>query len=242
MEVDRMADINKGTLRRFSDMSDVDIAEGDPDPRGWEVVTRDGRELGEVEDLVVDTRAMKVRGLEVSLDKDAFGIDEDRHVLLPIETAQLDHDDDKVIVSSAREAIAALPAFSGDAEEADYYQGFGDYGRNRPAGERASGSPDEAGRLAWAEDELRILQRPGSAGEVRANQPVETERVREVTRRRDEPGFERRPVSGDDIRGASRGEGSRVTESRDVDAGLRKEPSDVEQPGQPGSRNRREGR
>lgn len=44
------------------------IAEGDPDVRGWEVLGADSGKIGEVDDLLVDTRALKARYLEVALD------------------------------------------------------------------------------------------------------------------------------------------------------------------------------
>lgn len=44
------------------------VAEGDPDIRGWEVVGGDGRRIGEVNDLLVDTAAGKVRYLDIQLD------------------------------------------------------------------------------------------------------------------------------------------------------------------------------
>ncbi|HEV8577900.1 MAG TPA: PRC-barrel domain-containing protein [Thermoanaerobaculia bacterium] len=46
------------------------IADGDPDVRGWKVFGADGRTIGEVDDLLVDTRALRVRYLEVALDLD----------------------------------------------------------------------------------------------------------------------------------------------------------------------------
>ncbi len=46
------------------------VADGDPDVRGWEVVAGDGRRIGKVEDLLVDTAAMQVRYLAVALDRD----------------------------------------------------------------------------------------------------------------------------------------------------------------------------
>lgn len=49
------------------------VAEGDPDVRGWAVIGQDGRRIGEVDDLLVDTHAMKVRYLEVRLDRDLLG-------------------------------------------------------------------------------------------------------------------------------------------------------------------------
>lgn len=44
------------------------IADGDPDVRGWEVVGGDGRRIGSVNDLLVDTAEGKVRYLDVQLD------------------------------------------------------------------------------------------------------------------------------------------------------------------------------
>ena len=44
------------------------IAEGDPDVRGWEVLGADGNKIGEVDDLLVDTHALKARYLEVAPD------------------------------------------------------------------------------------------------------------------------------------------------------------------------------
>jgi hypothetical protein len=44
------------------------VADGDPDVRGWEVVGGDGRRIGTVNDLLVDTAGSKVRYLDVQLD------------------------------------------------------------------------------------------------------------------------------------------------------------------------------
>jgi PRC-barrel domain len=46
------------------------IASGDPDVRGWEVVGSDGRTLGRVHDLLVDTGSQRVRYLDVHLNAD----------------------------------------------------------------------------------------------------------------------------------------------------------------------------
>jgi sporulation protein YlmC with PRC-barrel domain len=55
-------------LQRFSDMEDVEVSEDDPDVRGWDVLTREGHDIGEVKDLLVDTSSMKVRCLEIELE------------------------------------------------------------------------------------------------------------------------------------------------------------------------------
>lgn len=49
------------------------VSEGDPDVRGWEVFGADGRTLGTVDDLLVDTEGLRVRYLDVSLDSSLLG-------------------------------------------------------------------------------------------------------------------------------------------------------------------------
>lgn len=56
-------------LASLDGLSGYKVAEGDPDVRGWDVIGRDGRRIGEVDDLLVDTAALKVRYLEVRLDR-----------------------------------------------------------------------------------------------------------------------------------------------------------------------------
>jgi sporulation protein YlmC with PRC-barrel domain len=59
-----------GQLVHLDDLEDLQIADGEPDIRGWDVRGADGTKVGEVEDLLIDTAAMKVRYIEVKLDKD----------------------------------------------------------------------------------------------------------------------------------------------------------------------------
>ena len=84
-------------------LDDFRVAEGDPDGRGWEVLASDGRKIGEVDELLVDTAAMKVRYLDVDLDVDDVVLSggHDRHVLIPIGYARLERDRDR-----ARKATA----------------------------------------------------------------------------------------------------------------------------------------
>jgi hypothetical protein len=53
-----------GRLRNYR------VAAGDPDVRGWRVLGADGRVIGEVDDILVDTEAMRVRYLDVTLDSE----------------------------------------------------------------------------------------------------------------------------------------------------------------------------
>jgi len=92
-------------------LDDFRVASGDPDVRGWEVMGADGRKLGEVDELLVDTTAMKVRYLDVDLDAEVGGA-ADRHVLVPIGYARLDREHDRVIVDELAAAdLRALPTY-----------------------------------------------------------------------------------------------------------------------------------
>jgi uncharacterized protein (TIGR02271 family) len=96
----------------LSDLDDFQVAEGFPDPRGWDVLGADGMKVGKVHDLIVDTGAMRTRYLDVELDKDALGVRDDRNVLIPVGVARLDDADDNVVLGSVSNAqLAALPPF-----------------------------------------------------------------------------------------------------------------------------------
>ena len=79
-------------------LDDFEIAEGDPDVRGWTVMSSDGRKIGEVDNLLIDVGVMKVRYLDVDIDDDLLLDDEERHILIPIGYARLDANDDQIFV------------------------------------------------------------------------------------------------------------------------------------------------
>jgi photosynthetic reaction center H subunit len=64
--------------------SDHWVAEEDPDPRGWDVVTADGLVAGIVADIWVDRAEANARFIEVALP-DALA----RHVIVPVELTQV---------------------------------------------------------------------------------------------------------------------------------------------------------
>jgi len=71
-------------LVRLSDLGKWDVAEGEPDIRGWEVRTIGGRELGKVKELLVDPDAGEV----VMMDVDLTG--SDRRALVPLRIVEID--------------------------------------------------------------------------------------------------------------------------------------------------------
>lgn len=76
-------------LKRLDELDDFTVAAGDPDPRGWNVESTDGRGIGRVADLVVDTTAMKARYLDVEIDKNLNPAAHDRHVFVPTEAVTI---------------------------------------------------------------------------------------------------------------------------------------------------------
>lgn len=69
--------------------SSYKVAEGDSDIRGWAVKNVDGRLVGVVDDLVIDSEAEKVKYLVVDLSTNELQL-RDRKVILPIDLARLD--------------------------------------------------------------------------------------------------------------------------------------------------------
>ena len=100
---------NPRDARRLTGMKELDdykVAEGEPDIRGWNVYTATGRELGNVDDLLVDTDLGEVVMLDIDLKRN------DRHTLAPIKAAWIDRESRRVVLNTtmfdADEAIPAL--------------------------------------------------------------------------------------------------------------------------------------
>ncbi|MBH8559195.1 PRC-barrel domain-containing protein [Microvirga sp. STS02] len=99
-------------LRRLRDLTDFEVADDNPDVRGWTVRGSDGQALGTVYELIVEPEAMKVRYLDVELDA-SFHINEhENHILLPIGAASLDEDGDNVFVPALNaETVLSYPPY-----------------------------------------------------------------------------------------------------------------------------------
>jgi hypothetical protein len=92
-------------LVRLKELDDYKVAEGEPDIRGWSVYTATGRELGDIEDLLVDTELGEVVMVDVDLKRD------DRHTLAPIKAAWIDRDNRRVVLNTAMfDVDDAIPA------------------------------------------------------------------------------------------------------------------------------------
>jgi hypothetical protein len=95
------------------------VADGEPDIRGWRLLTRAGIDVGEVTDLVVDVSRLRVRYLMAMLDP-PFAVGRDQCVLVPVGVAQLDGRRDEVLVRSGPASLLTAPMFSGCPIARDY--------------------------------------------------------------------------------------------------------------------------
>ena len=128
---ERQAQMGEEIVGPLSAMTDLRVADGEPDIRGWEVVGQDRRTIGRVHDLVVDSAEMKVRYMDVEIRRAVIDADQDRHVLIPIGYARLDEEDDRVLVNNiATTAAGSLPQYEHApitrAEEAALHRTYAD--------------------------------------------------------------------------------------------------------------------
>ncbi|CAN5638392.1 DUF2382 domain-containing protein [soil metagenome] len=207
----------------LDELDDFKVASGDPDVRGWDVVASDGRKIGSVDNLLIDTGAMKVRYLDVDLDDEVVGSDDDRHILIPIGYARLNEDDDRIRVDSLNSTdISGLPAYKHEPLTREYETSLRErfsggtttgttatntgisrdnaefyanegYDDNQFYGSRRGGSNEE--RMTLSEEQLAVGKRQHQAGEVEVRKEVETRHVSEnVPTMHEEVTVERRPV------------------------------------------------
>ena len=99
-------------LRRLRDLTDFEVADDNPDVRGWTVRGNDGQALGIVFELIVDPEVLKVRYLDIELDA-RFQIKEyENHILLPVGVASLDAEGDNVFVPALNaESVLNYPPY-----------------------------------------------------------------------------------------------------------------------------------
>jgi uncharacterized protein (TIGR02271 family) len=187
--------IDTSNLKPLNHLDDFKVADNYPDVRGWDVVARDGKKIGKVDDLLVDVSARQVRYLGVDLDRGLFsslfsGGNHQGHVLLPMDGVQLDRN--RVMVNSISSSeVDSLQTY--DFNSFGSSRGF----ENRDMGARTgAGRTEREARLTLSEEELAVGKRRVASGEVEVGKRVETEHVREsVPVAREEVTIERRPAT-----------------------------------------------
>ncbi len=119
------------SLAPLSALPDYRLAAAEADPRGWTLRLARGEAVGRIEELVVDTRVLKVRFL-------AARTDDGHRLLIPAEYATLDETNRAIHVDvHSREALRELPRWNdgtpldalSDAGDAPRPPGFYDHPR-----------------------------------------------------------------------------------------------------------------
>ena len=83
-----MSDEKRERLMLLGQLKDLRVSKGEPDIRGWPVVTNDGQRIGRVRDLLVELATREVRYLDVSFDLALAGGRPDLRVAIPIGCAR----------------------------------------------------------------------------------------------------------------------------------------------------------
>ena len=93
------------------DHSNFEIVKGEPDIRGWDLRYRNGEKIGSVEELILDTKAKKIRYMIVDLDENELRL-EHRKTMIPIGFAELDKlHDDVLIPNVSVDQLCRLPDY-----------------------------------------------------------------------------------------------------------------------------------
>jgi len=95
------------------DGSDFEISDHQPDITGWEIYDSLGDYIGDVEDLIFDVEALKVRYIITKLE--GYELDEEKRVLIPIGLVTLKEDKDEVLLTEAISSkLSFLPEYDGE--------------------------------------------------------------------------------------------------------------------------------
>jgi hypothetical protein len=88
-----------GSLIHLGELGDdYMVADPVPDVRDWVVTLLDGRHVGVIEDLVIDTSSMSARYAEVRIDSHVPKGKEHRWMLVPVELLRIDAKSARVMV------------------------------------------------------------------------------------------------------------------------------------------------
>lgn len=165
---------NPRDARRLVPMRDLRnyrVVDGEPDIRGWNVYTATGRELGEIEDLLVDTDLGEVIMVDVDLKRD------DRHTLAPIKAAWIDREHRRVVLNTSMfDVDDEIPALDRRAQSVErdsirrfnerYERAYGDDGWDR----------DRDIAIRHANDDLRISRSTPPPPPVVSDRPADVDR------------------------------------------------------------------
>jgi hypothetical protein len=158
-------------LEQLSVLSDYDVSDDSPDVRGWTVESDDGRQIGRVTDLLVDTDAMKATHLVVETGSERHGAGaaagEVRYaaIAIPADHADVDVSNRAVRIPLRAARVPDLPRFTGAPLPGNYAARFSS------TAVRTARIADVTSDRTNAATELRIRRRDVSVGTERDDAP-----------------------------------------------------------------------
>jgi uncharacterized protein (TIGR02271 family) len=211
--------MNNDRLVPLDSLPDFDVADGYTDIRGFDAFLSDGRQVGRVNELLVDPDARRVAAITLEGGMSAAG----RDVQVPIEDVEIDTPTRRVMIQGADvetlggRAAAGMGGTAGTAGTAGMAAGTAGMAAGTAgmaAGAAGLGRRDVAGneeRITLSEEELELRKQRVSAGAVEVEKHVETEHVREaVPVMREEVTVERRPITDPTANPQARFEGDEI--------------------------------
>jgi hypothetical protein len=169
-------------LTPLKDLKHHKVASGEPDIRSWPVFSASGRELGEVDDLLVDTATSEVVMVDIDLKRD------NHHTLAPIKAAWIDRAHKRVVINSEYLVTDdAIPALEGRATPAAesvrrfnerYERAYGDLGWDRGRDYTIRRGSDEWRIARSLPPPSEISGQPDALGEATSDREVRFPRIR----------------------------------------------------------------
>lgn len=152
---------------RLGSLDDYEVADGYPDIRGWAVRGSNGRELGTIGELLVDTELLEVAAVDIHLGVGAAGVRGNviGSTRVPIESVQIRPDRYVIVdvgVIPCEDVLEAAPDGSGTV-------------RRVPCGQIGIRKRDEASRAARAAamSKEREVARPAEVADRMPAPPTE---------------------------------------------------------------------
>ena len=202
-----MKHMDNDRLVPLDSLPDFDVADGYTDIRGFDAFLSDGRQVGRVNQLLVDTGARRVAA--ITLEGGGMSAS-GRDVQVPIEDVEIDTPTRRVLIQGADAETLGGRAAAGTAAMAAGATGVAATGAAAAdEARRDVGAAEE--RLTLSEEELRLRKQRVSAGAVEVDKHVETRHVREsVPVMREEVTVERRPIANPTTNPQARFEGDEI--------------------------------
>lgn len=222
-EGDRFRMFREGTyrreelnLQRMEDLENWTIAEGEPDIRGWDILTEEGDHVGKVHDLIASPKTQHVYFILAQIGG-LWGMG-GRQVLVPLDRIHLNRENHQVRIDAPRDRLEnAIEWRSGEeidyagayrywseegmARRAETHEMAGMRGGEAPSGKMAGTRGGEVGagetRVPLREEEM-VTTREVHTGEIEVEKHVVSEqRTIDVPVSHTEVEVERRPVTGE---------------------------------------------